>query len=82
MNNARLVHDGKFIYYNIIHSPYENMLATKGDCLYNLLNNLDSKPYWVVFVDDAIEQIESVNNSLKEQTTVNYELYYYTFAQT
>jgi hypothetical protein len=47
LNSAKLVHDDKFIQYNIIHSPYENGIATKGDRLKQFLTIIN-QPNWVI----------------------------------
>jgi hypothetical protein len=88
LNSAKLVHDGKFIHYNIIHSVYVmkngSPIATKGETLVNLLSStnvllLSEQPTWIIFVDDAKEQIESVYNSLNNAKglNINYILYHY-----
>ena len=87
LNRAKLVHDGKFIYYNVIHSPYKikngKYIPTKGETLINFLdktNLLSSEiPNWIVFVDDDIEQIKCVNDCLIkfQPGNINYKLYYY-----
>ena len=85
LNNAKLVHDGKFIRYKIIHSPYDKQnnvyVATKGKTLMRFLqsNSLisDSDSIWIVFVDDDVQQIISVKQCLDELPNINYTLYHF-----
>ena len=87
LNRAKMVHDGKFIYYNIIHSPYKienaKFVPTKGETLIKFLDNTtllsNDKPNYIIFVDDDIEQINCVNDSLTkyQSTNFNYQLYHY-----
>ncbi len=82
LNGAKLVHDNKYIHYNVIHSPYnyENAMpiATKGNTLTKFIIRFQ-QPSWIIFVDDAVEQIESVYNSLNNEpmSHFNYTLYHY-----
>jgi hypothetical protein len=87
LNRAKIIHDGKFIYYNVMHSPYKiengNFVPTKGETLINFLDKTtllsNECPNWIIFVDDDIKQINCVNDSLiKYQPTIfNYKLYHY-----
>jgi hydroxymethylpyrimidine pyrophosphatase-like HAD family hydrolase len=87
LNHAKMVHNGKYIYYNVIHSPYKmvnNMfLPTKGETLIHFLDNTtllsNDKLNYIIFVDDDIEQINCVNESLTkyQSTHLNYQLYHY-----
>jgi hydroxymethylpyrimidine pyrophosphatase-like HAD family hydrolase len=88
LNRAKIVHNGKYIYYNVIHSPYKiennTFLPTKGETLIHFLDNTtllsNDKPNYIIFVDDDIEQINCVNVSLRQyQATnfINYQLYHY-----
>lgn len=94
LNRAKLVHTGKYVQYNVLHSPYHHpdtggCVATKGETLVKFLTSngagllAEDKVNWVVFVDDEPDQIESVHTHLTNAAhlSVQYALYHYTGAE-
>lgn len=86
LNLAKLVDDGKYIPYNVIFSPFKiengDMIATKGETLSKFLTTTAElpigRPNWIIFVDDNMDQINSVNAWLKQlNININYTLYKY-----
>jgi hypothetical protein len=67
---TKLLHRGKYIHYNIVHSPYdEQNRPTKGKSLVSLIEKIEhicvsSRPKFYIFVDDDEEQLQNV----KEQS--------------
>ena len=64
LNSSGLLHKGKYIKYNIIHSPYEKNNSTKGQTLLKYFSDgngqiilSDIKPNWIIFIDDLDEQV-------------------------
>lgn len=85
LNNIGLIHDSKYIFYNIICSPYDDSgVATKG---YELEKYFEknpkhfstNKPNWLIFLDDQLDQIYSVFKNCKIYTdkNINYTLLHY-----
>lgn len=86
LNSVGLLHQGKFINYNIICSPYDNNgNPTKGQTLFNYFDKgfgktllVKEKKNWIIFVDDLQEQIESVNQYINN-ICCNYTLFHYKY---
>jgi hypothetical protein len=84
LNSSGLLHKGTYINYNIISSPYDKYgNPTKGETLFDYFDKktgknilLNDKPNWIIFVDDLLEQIESVNLHINK-LNVNYTLFHY-----
>jgi len=83
LNRAKLHSKGKYITYNIICSPYDNGNPTKGESLVSYckkwISNSNSNN-WIIFVDDAPEQISDVEQHINS-LDMNYTLFHYVFAQ-
>ncbi len=80
-NEGKLIDSDEYIYYNIIFAELDQQgNSTKGPSLLRYLrqNRLLDSNTWVIFVDDLIENINSVKNSLQEIDT-NYTLFHYRF---
>lgn len=85
LNSASMHKKDKYIYYNIICSPYDYTGApTKGVALINyfekgkgkeLLNSYNN--IWILFIDDSIEQVLSVHNSIDQLKNIRYTIFHY-----
>ena len=79
LNHAKLLHKGKFIMYNVIHSPYYYGEPTKGTTLIDLIPRIEMRTNinkitdknWYIIVDDDLEQ---VNNMLEH---LDFKIYNY-----
>ena len=77
LNKVGLLHKGKYIYYNVVHSEYDEFNnVTKGK---NLINNIISnikynENNWYIIVDDDIEQTKDMYNKMLI-TKYNYTFY-------
>lgn len=65
LNKAKLCKKGRFIYYNILMSPYDEQGSTKGPSLAKYLNKYNNwihphKENIVIFIDNEFEHITSV----------------------
>lgn len=84
LNSSGLLHKEKYINYNIICSPYDDEgNPTKGLALIDYFENeknknilSNEKENWIIFVDDLMEQIESVSNHI-DKINANYTLFHY-----
>ncbi len=78
-NEGRLIDSDEYIYYNIIFAELDQQgNSTKGPVLSRYIKqnySLDSNS-WVIFVDDLVENINSVKNSL-EDLNANFTLFHY-----
>ncbi len=80
-NESKLINSDKYIYYNIIFAELDQQgNSTKGTSLQRYLrqNYLIDPNTWIIFVDDLIENINSVKNSL-ESVDIDYTLFHYRF---
>ncbi len=79
LNKAGLLHKGKYINYNVVHSPYNEFnKPTKGT---TLINNIIQKityndKNWYIIVDDDIEQINDIYDKMSIEK-YNYSLYHF-----
>lgn len=79
LNKVGLLHEGKYIYYNVVHSPYDKLNnPTKGT---SLLNNIIKKivpdeKNWYIIVDNDLEQINDIYLKISNKQ-YNYTLYLY-----
>jgi hypothetical protein len=79
LNKVGLLHKGKYINYNIIHSPYNELNnATKGiSLLNNIVKNIThNDKNWYIIVDDDLEQINDIYDKISI-TEYNYSLYHF-----
>ncbi len=80
-NEGKLIDSDEYIYYNIIFAELDQQgNSTKGPSLLRYLrqNSLIDSNTWIIFVDDILENINSVKNSLDE-IDVKYTLFHYKF---
>ena len=87
LNKSGLLHKGKYIKYNVLCSPYDvDGESTKGARLFdyfvngigkNILCVDKDKKNWIIFVDDLIEHINSVQKHIQNINGVNYTLVHY-----
>lgn len=71
LNRAKLLHKGQFIKYNVIYSPWDDFGgATKGTTLINSIGTRiqHNEKNWYIIVDDDLDQINDMCNSLKYNT--------------
>lgn len=78
LNSAKLHPKGKYVQYNIICSHYIDGKPTKGDSLvkYFTTKHVKSNNDWILFVDDALEQILHVQQHIPS-LNMNYTLFHY-----
>jgi hypothetical protein len=79
LNKVGLLHKGKYIKYNIIHSPYnKHNEVTKGTTLINnIINKVEKcENNWFIIVDDDIEQLNDMCAKLQNET-INYTLFHF-----
>lgn len=88
LNKSGLLHKGKYINYNILCSPYDDMVgeSTKGVRLAEYFVNgsgknilCGDKKNWIIFVDDLMEHIDSVQKHIKNINDTNYTLVHYKY---
>jgi len=88
LNKSGLLHKGKYIEYNVLCSPYNNnnivSSSTKGERLFDYFVNSISKNIlcvdiknWIIFVDDLLEHIISVQKHIQNINGVNYTIIHY-----
>lgn len=79
LNRSGLLHKGKYINYNVIHSPYDNFgNPTKGTNLLKFitLQNNGEDNNWYIIIDDDIQQINDMYDKLSK-IKINYSLFHF-----
>jgi len=80
LNRAKLTHQGKYIHYNVVCSPYDMFgNPTKGRTIMSELADVD-KDVVVIFADDQRDQIDNVYAELY-RTGREFALFHYTKAE-
>jgi len=90
LNKSGLLHKEKYINYNVLCSPYDDVngesISTKGKKLYDYFTYYSGKNIlccdkknWIIFVDDLMEHIISVQKYIQNINSVNYTLIHYKY---
>lgn len=87
LNKSGLLHKGKYIEYNVLCSPYnDDGESTKGIKLVDYFTNGSgknilcvNKKNWIIFVDDLMEHINSVQKHIQNINNTNYTLIHYRY---
>lgn len=87
LNSSKLLHKNKYINYNVICSPYDIQgNPTKGQTLLKYFDKglgantlAKEKNNWIIFVDDLVEQIDSVNTHINK-LCCQYTLFHYKYS--
>ena len=81
LNHAKLLHKGKFIIYNVVHSPWNYGNPTKGPTLIELIPRIEYRftendNNWYIIVDDDIDQCNNILEYLSSDT-YKYSLFHF-----